>query len=187
MAKKRMQLSCNTDIEAVKREKILSPPGARPWHDWLNDEGAWDTRILITLGSAPEHPRSPMWFLERWRRVLTGYWREKHNTVRYLIVANRGPSGTGRGSAHVIFEEPLPDLKLLARLWRRHGIWHLSDDGDNAVAYVAKNCAEPDPDIEHWGNPVTIRPGLALTLDPADGASMRWLYEHGFEAHDRSS
>ena len=74
------------------------------------------------------------------------YYEKTKSIVVYHIVANNGKSGHEQASAHVAFEEPLPDLDLLMRIFEanRFGIAEITDAGGEVTKYMAKNLVEPE-------------------------------------------
>ena len=74
------------------------------------------------------------------------YYEQTKTIVSYFIVANNGKSGYEQASAHVMFEEPLPDMDLLIRIFEanRYGKAKVTDAGGEVSKYIAKNLCEPD-------------------------------------------
>ena len=82
-----------------------------------------------------------------WIETLRIYYGMKREIVSYHFVANNGKAGKEQASAHIMFEEPLPDLDLIKRIWEsnRFGLAKLTDAGGEVSKYIAKNIVE-DPD-----------------------------------------
>ncbi len=117
-------------------------------HKRLLSEGDWCESVMLTLTSRPDHPHwQPSYFhSDVWIQTLRLYYEKTKSIVSYTIVANNGKSGNAQASAHVMFEEPLPDLDLLMRLFEanRFGIAKITDAGGEVTKYIAKNLCEPD-------------------------------------------
>jgi hypothetical protein len=117
-------------------------------HDRLLAAGDWCESVMLTLTSRPNDPhwQASYFHSDVWIETLRMYYKETKTIVRYHIVANNGKSGNEQASAHVMFEEPLPDFDLLMRIFEanRFGIAKLTDAGGEVSKYIAKNLCEPD-------------------------------------------
>jgi hypothetical protein len=117
-------------------------------HNRLLAEGDWCESVMLTLTSRPGNPHwQPSYFhSDVWIKTLRMYYERTQSIVHYFIVANNGRSGNEQASAHIMFEEPLPDLDLLMRLFEanRFGIAKITDAGGEVTKYIAKNLCEPD-------------------------------------------
>ena len=117
-------------------------------HKRLLAEGDWCETVMLTLTSRPGNPHwQPSYFhSDVWIQTLRMYYEKTKSIVHYFIVANNGRSGNEQASAHIMFEEPLPDLDLLMRIFEanRFGIAKITDAGGEVTKYIAKNLCEPD-------------------------------------------
>jgi hypothetical protein len=116
-------------------------------HRRLLAEGDWCESVMLTLTSRPAHPHwQPSYFhSDVWIKTLRLYYERTKSIVSYTIVANNGKSGNSEASAHVMFEEPLPDLDLLMRIFEanRFGLAKVTNAGGEVSKYMAKNLIEP--------------------------------------------
>ncbi len=117
-------------------------------HNRLLAGGDWCESVMLTLTSRPAHPHwQPSYFhSDVWIQTLRVYYEQTKTIVSYFIVATNGKSGNEQASAHVMFEEPLPDLDLLMRIFEanRFGLTRVTDAGGEVTKYIAKNLCEPD-------------------------------------------
>jgi len=117
-------------------------------HNRLLAAGDWCESVMLTLTSRPgHHPMQPSYFhSDTWIKTLRMYYEQTNTIVSYFIVANNGKSGNEQASAHVMFEEPLPDMALLMRIFEanRFGKARVTDAGGEVSKYIAKNLVEPD-------------------------------------------
>ena len=102
---------------------------------------------MLTLTSRPGDPhwQSSYFHSDVWIETLRTYYGMTKQIVSYHIVANNGRSGNEQASAHIMFEEPLPDMDLLKRIFEanRYGSARLTDAGGEVSKYMAKNAGEP--------------------------------------------
>jgi hypothetical protein len=106
--------------------------------------GDWCQEVLLTL--SPRAKRyDPEWIVDIFTDALRTYYNQTRKIVNYHFVSNRGRSGRGQCSAHVVFEEPLPDLEFLERCLVAGGLkTKVTTAGEAAVFYMAENIAQPD-------------------------------------------
>ena len=130
-------------------------------HEALRQTGDWCEELLVTLTSRPGKPRrSPEWYWRTHRRLLREYNKFRPGeVVKYNICANRGESGKGIASAHLIYEnDGCPDLDIFDALWAKEGIrQRITNAGGEATKYFAKNQTEPSRVDEHWAHKEPVR------------------------------
>lgn len=110
----------------------------------LREAGDWCEVVLLTL--SPRAKRyDAQWPIDMFIEALRMYYGAKKELVNYHIVSNRGRSGRGQCSAHVVFEEPLPDIELLERYLHALDVkTKVTSAGEEAVFYMSENIAQPD-------------------------------------------
>jgi hypothetical protein len=111
-------------------------------------ESGYEDSHMVTLAAPLKGYRvNEEWFRKAIHHMCRDYFRQYDEHPEWLVVINRGWSGTGEWSAHLVWKNGIPKkLKFFLSWWnKRFGSDRaMLSSHSQCLRYVVKNMSQPD-------------------------------------------
>jgi hypothetical protein len=112
----------------------------------MKQHGFLDDNMITLAGPLDGSEVSSEWFRDRFHEHCERHLRDRASWPQYEMVMNRGYSGFGKWSSHVVWKNVTPDLQYVLDDWNdRYGsLRAVLSPHSEGLRYYVKNMLEPD-------------------------------------------